>query len=38
MGFIVTVLPGIAGSFMAGMIGQFLGWYHAGEVPASLLR
>ncbi|HMV00541.1 MAG TPA: GlsB/YeaQ/YmgE family stress response membrane protein [Rhodocyclaceae bacterium] len=31
MGFIVTVLLGIAGSFMAGMIGQFLGWYHAGE-------
>lgn len=31
MGFIVTVLLGIAGSFMAGIIGQFLGWYHAGE-------
>ncbi len=31
MGFIVTVLLGIAGSFCAGIVGQFLGWYHAGE-------
>ncbi|MBK7686991.1 MAG: GlsB/YeaQ/YmgE family stress response membrane protein [Rhodocyclaceae bacterium] len=31
MGFIVTVLVGIAGSFLAGVIGQFLGWYQAGE-------
>ncbi len=31
MGFIVTVLLGIAGSFLAGVIGQFLGWYTAGE-------
>ena len=31
MGFIVTILLGIAGSFLAGVIGQFLGWYQAGE-------
>ncbi len=31
MGFIATILLGIAGSFLAGMIGQFLGWYTAGE-------
>ncbi|MBK7953606.1 MAG: GlsB/YeaQ/YmgE family stress response membrane protein [Candidatus Accumulibacter sp.] len=31
MGFIVTVLLGIAGSLVAGMVGQFFGWYRAGE-------
>lgn len=31
MGFVATVLLGIAGSFGAGLIGQFLGWYKAGE-------
>jgi uncharacterized membrane protein YeaQ/YmgE (transglycosylase-associated protein family) len=31
MGFIMTILLGIAGSFVAGIVGQFLGWYHAGE-------
>lgn len=31
MGFITTVLLGIAGSFLAGAIGQYLGWYQAGE-------
>lgn len=31
MGFIVTVLLGIAGSFCAGMVGELLGWYRAGE-------
>ena len=31
MGFVMTVLLGIAGSFLAGVIGQFLGWYTAGE-------
>ena len=31
MGFIVTVLLGIAGSVCAGLLGQFLGWYQAGE-------
>ncbi len=31
MGFIVTVLLGIAGSLFAGVLGQSLGWYQAGE-------
>jgi uncharacterized membrane protein YeaQ/YmgE (transglycosylase-associated protein family) len=31
MGFIATVLLGIGGSFVAGMVGQTLGWYQAGE-------
>lgn len=31
MGFIATVLLGIVGSLLAGLIGQALGWYQAGE-------
>ncbi len=31
MGFIMTIVLGIAGSLLAGVVGQFLGWYHAGE-------
>jgi uncharacterized membrane protein YeaQ/YmgE (transglycosylase-associated protein family) len=31
MGFIVTVLLGIGGSLCAGVVGQFFGWYQAGE-------
>jgi uncharacterized membrane protein YeaQ/YmgE (transglycosylase-associated protein family) len=31
MGFVMTVVLGVAGSFAAGVVGQFLGWYHAGE-------
>ncbi len=31
MGFIVTILLGIAGSFLAGVIGQAIGWYKAGQ-------
>ena len=31
MGFITTILLGIAGSFLAGVIGQFIGWYKAGQ-------
>lgn len=31
MGFIMTVLLGIGGSFLAGVIGQYFGWYQAGE-------
>lgn len=31
MGMITTVLLGIAGSFLAGIIGQAIGWYKAGE-------
>ena len=31
MGFIATVLLGIGGSFVAGILGQSLGWYQTGE-------
>ncbi len=31
MGIIMTILLGIAGSFLAGVIGQAIGWYKAGE-------
>lgn len=31
MGFIMTIVIGIAGSFLAGVIGQYMGWYRAGE-------
>ena len=31
MGFIMTVLLGIGGAFLAGAVGQALGWYQAGE-------
>ena len=31
MGFIMTVALGIGGSFLAGVVGQYLGWYQAGE-------
>ncbi len=31
MGFIATIVLGIAGSFLAGVIGQYFGWYQAGE-------
>jgi len=30
-GLIMPILIGIAGSFLAGLIGQFIGWYNAGE-------
>ena len=31
MGWIMTILLGIGGSFAAGFIGQALGWYQAGQ-------
>ena len=31
MGIIMTIVLGIAGSFLAGIIGQAIGWYKAGE-------
>jgi uncharacterized membrane protein YeaQ/YmgE (transglycosylase-associated protein family) len=30
-GFILTILLGIAGSFLATFIGQAIGWYSAGQ-------
>ena len=35
-GFIVTILLGIAGSFVATYIGQHLGWYREGQ-PAGFI-
>ena len=36
-GFIVTMLIGIAGSFVATYIGQALGWYHEGQSAGFLM-
>lgn len=36
MGFIPTILLGVAGSFLAGVIGQSMGWYVAGEGPGFI--
>lgn len=36
MGFIVTVVLGIAGSFVAGVVGQALGWYQVGETAGFI--
>jgi uncharacterized membrane protein YeaQ/YmgE (transglycosylase-associated protein family) len=34
--FIITILLGIAGSFVAASVGTYLGWYQEGE-PAGFL-
>ena len=34
MGWIMTIILGIAGSFLAGYVGQAMGWYAIGE-PAG---
>lgn len=31
MGFLMTVALGIGGSFVAGIVGEALGWYQAGQ-------
>lgn len=31
MGLIMTSLLGIGGAMFAGYLGEYLGWYHAGE-------
>jgi uncharacterized membrane protein YeaQ/YmgE (transglycosylase-associated protein family) len=36
-GIIITILLGIAGSFVAGLLGHALGWYSAGEAPGILM-
>lgn len=35
-GFIITILLGIAGSFLAGVIGRAMGWYQEGQ-PAGFI-
>ena len=36
LGIMLTALLGIAGAFVAGLLGQALGWYAAGE-PAGFI-
>jgi uncharacterized membrane protein YeaQ/YmgE (transglycosylase-associated protein family) len=36
-GFIITILLGVAGAFIAGWLGQALGWYEAGESPGIIM-
>ncbi len=35
-GAIVTILLGIAGSFIAGLLGHALGWYEVGDGPGII--
>lgn len=35
-GFIITMLLGVAGSFVAGFLGHQFGWYHVGEGPGII--
>ena len=35
-GFIITILLGIGGAFVAGFLGRSLGWYQPGD-PAGFL-
>lgn len=35
-GVIITILLGIAGSFIAGMLGHALGWYQVGDGPGII--
>lgn len=35
-GFIITILLGIAGAFLAGFIGRALHWYAEGEVAGFI--
>jgi len=36
-GFIVTILLGIAGSFVASYLGQAFGWYRAGQTAGFIM-
>ncbi len=36
-GFIVTILLGIAGSFVAGYLGRFRGWYQEGQTAGFIM-
>lgn len=35
-GILITMLLGVAGAFIAGMLGHSLGWYAVGEGPGLL--
>jgi uncharacterized membrane protein YeaQ/YmgE (transglycosylase-associated protein family) len=36
-GFIVTILLGIAGAFVASYLGQLVGWYRAGQTAGFIM-
>ena len=36
-GVIITILLGVAGSFIAGFLGHSLGWYEVGEGPGIIM-
>lgn len=36
-GVLITMLLGVAGSFIAGFIGHSLGWYEVGEGPGIIV-
>lgn len=36
-GILITMLLGVAGSFIAGFIGKSLGWYEVGEGPGIIV-
>jgi uncharacterized membrane protein YeaQ/YmgE (transglycosylase-associated protein family) len=36
-GIIITIVLGIAGAFVARLIGRALGWYAAGDTPGIIL-
>ena len=36
-GFIITILLGVAGAFIAGWLGHAFGWYQVGEGPGIIM-
>jgi uncharacterized membrane protein YeaQ/YmgE (transglycosylase-associated protein family) len=36
-GFIITILLGVAGSFVAGYLGRMLGWYQEGQSAGFIM-
>lgn len=36
-GFIITILLGVAGAFIAGWLGHAVGWYEVGEGPGIIM-
>lgn len=36
-GFLITILLGIAGSFVAGYLGRLLGWYQEGQSAGFIM-
>ncbi len=35
-GFIITMLLGVAGAFVAGFLGRTMGWYQAGDAAGFI--